>query len=46
MKKAYFHFSSDLFVFLEPSRQRSTFEYSFNGPQTVKHLVEAAGVPL
>jgi uncharacterized protein len=45
MKKATFNFSPDLVVFLDPSRRQNPFEYEFNGPQSVKHLIEAAGVP-
>ncbi len=45
MKKAIFNFSPELHVFLEPSRRQNPFEYEFTGPQSVKHLIEAAGVP-
>ena len=45
MKKAIFHFSSELHVFLDHSRRQNSFEYEFTGPQSVKHLIEAAGVP-
>jgi len=45
MKKAIFYFSPELHVFLEPSRRQNPFEYEFTGPQSVKHLIEAAGVP-
>ena len=45
MKRAFFHFSPELYAFLPAARRRDTFEYTFKGPQSVKHLVEAAGVP-
>jgi uncharacterized protein len=45
MKKASFQFSPALYVFLAPAWRKNGFEYTFNGPQSVKHLVEAAGVP-
>jgi len=45
MKKADFIFSPDLKVFLKPPSRSISFEYQFNGPQSVKHLFEAAGVP-
>jgi uncharacterized protein len=45
MKKAIFHFSTELVVFLDKSRRQNSFEYEFAGPQSVKHLIEAAGVP-
>lgn len=45
MKKALFQFSLELGVFLKPASKGTTFEYQFNGPQSVKHLIEAAGVP-
>ena len=45
MKKAYFHFSPELNVFLKPSMRGVAFEYSFNGPQSVKHLIESLEVP-
>ncbi len=45
MKKAIFHFSTELHVFLDHSRKQNPFEYEFSGPQSVKHLIEAAGVP-
>lgn len=55
MKKAVFHFQIDLSVFLKQARRvcltaasslpEGSFFYEFNGPQSVKHLIEAAGVP-
>jgi hypothetical protein len=45
MKKAIFNFSTELHVFLERPRRQNPFEYEFTGPQSVKHLIEAAGVP-
>lgn len=45
MKKAVFYFSPELSVFLKPAIRGTAFEMDFNGPQSVKHLFEAAGVP-
>lgn len=45
MKKAFFRFSPELSIFLKVPLQDDTFEYEFNGPQSVKHLIEAVGVP-
>ena len=45
MNKAVFRFSSELNVFLKPTLRGQDYEYEFNGPQSVKHLIEAAGVP-
>jgi uncharacterized protein len=45
MKKASFHFTPELHIFLIPARRQSIFEYVFDGPQSAKHLIEAAGVP-
>lgn len=55
MKKAFFHFSPELCGFLKLAYRASLFPassspegsylYEFNGPQSVKHLIEAAGVP-
>jgi uncharacterized protein with PIN domain len=45
MKKAYFRFYDELEELLRlPLRGRS-FPYEFNGSQSVKHLIEALGVP-
>ncbi len=38
-------FHAELEDFLPPSRRGKPLEIAFRGPQTVKHLVEAAGVP-
>jgi uncharacterized protein with PIN domain len=55
MKRASFHFSDELLVFLkqasrsflspDPALPGGLYCYNFNGPQSVKHLIEAAGVP-
>jgi uncharacterized protein with PIN domain/sulfur carrier protein ThiS len=45
MKRAFFHFPPELSVFLKVPLRESVLEYEFNGPQSVKHLIEAVGVP-
>ncbi len=45
MPTALFHFFPDLNSFLLPDRRAGTFLESFAYGQTVKHLLEAAGVP-
>jgi uncharacterized protein len=45
MVSAHFTFLPDLNTFLAPDRRDGAFPYSFEEGQTVKHLVEAAGVP-
>jgi uncharacterized protein with PIN domain len=55
MKKAVFHFQISLRIFLKQARRASlsadaslpegSYYYEFRGPQSVKHLIEAAGVP-
>lgn len=40
-----FRFYGDLNDFLPPNRRQRAFECEMNGPQSVKHLVEALGVP-
>jgi uncharacterized protein with PIN domain len=44
MKQAHFRFYAGLNDFL-PAERRAGFLYSFSGSQSVKHLIEAAGVP-
>ncbi len=45
MKKAFFRFYAELNDFLPPERRMREFVYGFSGRQSVKHLIEAAGVP-
>ncbi|MDW8355295.1 MAG: Mut7-C RNAse domain-containing protein [Bryobacterales bacterium] len=45
VKTARFRFYAELNDFLPPERRMREFEYSFSGRQSVKHLIEAAGVP-
>lgn len=45
MFTARFTFLPDLNNFLTPGRREGSFEYAFESGQTVKHLIEAAGVP-
>lgn len=44
-KRAQFRFYAELNDFLPAEKRMGDFEYEFNGKQTVKHLIEAAGVP-
>jgi len=43
--EAVFHFYPDLNTFLAPTRRDGTFLCSFENGQSLKHLVEACGVP-
>lgn len=45
MKQAYFRFYNGLNDFLETNRREVSFQYTFQGRQSVKHLIEALGVP-
>jgi uncharacterized protein len=45
MVTALFTFLPDLNGFLAPDRREGDFSYTFENGQSVKHLVEAAGVP-
>lgn len=45
MYTARFDFLPDLNTFLTPERRAGSFETSFSPGQSIKHLVEAAGVP-
>ncbi len=45
MKQAQFRFYAELNDFLPAERRMVSFPYTFSGRQTVKHLIEAAGVP-
>jgi uncharacterized protein with PIN domain len=41
----YFRFYGELNDFLPPEKRQVTFAYAFNGPVSVKHLIEALGAP-
>ena len=45
MKVAHFNIEEKLHWLLPQDKRRDNFDYPFNGPQTVKHLVESVGVP-
>ncbi len=45
MKLAHFHFDQGLADLLLAHRGQVDVEYAFNGPQSVKHLVESLGIP-
>lgn len=46
MKKcAYFRFYEELNDFLPPEKQKVDFEYCFEGSPSIKHAIEAIGVP-
>jgi uncharacterized protein len=45
MVTALFTFYPDLNSFLAPGRRAGTFPYSFEPGQSLKHLIEAAGIP-
>lgn len=45
MATATFHFHAELNDFLPEARRERPFAYAFKPPQSVKHLIEAAGVP-
>ena len=45
MKLACFHFHDDLNDFMPVERKEVLFSYTFQGPQSVKHLIESLGVP-
>jgi len=45
MSRAQFRFYAELNDFLPREKRMAAFPYDFNGKQTVKHLIEAAGVP-
>jgi hypothetical protein len=44
-RTAFFLFDGELDIFLPPARRQRTFAYPFRGSQSLKHLIEAAGVP-
>jgi uncharacterized protein with PIN domain len=45
MKTARFRFDDKLQPLLPRSRRGGEFDYSFNGPQSLKHLIESLGIP-
>lgn len=45
MAEVTLNFNGELNDFLPPARREQAFVCAFNGPQSVKHLFEAAGVP-
>jgi uncharacterized protein len=45
MKRAYFQFHKELEDLLPEEKRGATIACSFNGGQTVKHLIESLGVP-
>jgi uncharacterized protein len=45
MKKAHFHFDSDLADLLPRAKRAGALRYEFSGPQSVKHLIESLGIP-
>ncbi len=45
MKVARFRFDDDLSALLQHAHSGGGFDYAFNGPQSVKHLVESVGIP-
>ncbi len=45
MTTVYFRFYAELNDFLPRGKRALRFPYSFAGPQSLKHLIEAAGVP-
>jgi uncharacterized protein with PIN domain len=45
MKQAQFRFYAELNDFLPPGKRHTCFSHSFNGEQSVKHLIESIGIP-
>jgi uncharacterized protein len=45
MKVAQFEIEDKLHWLLRYDKRKDNFEYRFNGPQSVKHLIESAGIP-
>jgi uncharacterized protein with PIN domain len=45
VKTALFKFSDDLKIFLKNFHQDTSISYSFQGDQSVKHLIESIGIP-
>jgi uncharacterized protein with PIN domain len=44
-KTARFHFEETLTPLLPGNQRGGDFDYAFNGPQSVKHLIESMGIP-
>ena len=42
---AYFRFYAELNDFVPPDKQQRTVVYPFDGPVSVKHMIEATGIP-
>lgn len=45
MKVARFNIDDKLHWLLTYDKRRDGFDYSFNGPQSIKHLIESIGIP-
>jgi len=45
MNSANFYFRDELSEFLSPARRSAAFDYAFSQNPTIKHLIEALGVP-
>ena len=45
MKVAHFDIEDKLHWLLPYDKRRDNFDYPFNGPQSVKHLIESVGIP-
>ncbi len=45
MSTAYFRFYAELNDFVPPGKRQRTAVYPFDGPVSVKHMIEAAGIP-
>jgi hypothetical protein len=45
MKVAHLEFEAKLRWLLPLDKRKDDFEYSFNGPQSVKHLIQSVGIP-
>lgn len=45
MDTAYFRFCAELNDFVPPEKRQQTVIYPFDGPVSVKHMIEAAGIP-
>ena len=45
MKVARFHFDEKLHWLLPRDKRGDGFDYAFNGPQSIKHLIESVGIP-
>ncbi|MCB9422787.1 MAG: Mut7-C ubiquitin/RNAse domain-containing protein [Ardenticatenaceae bacterium] len=45
MNTTYFRFYAELNDFVPPEKRQRTVVYPFDGPVSVKHMIEAAGIP-